>query len=809
MSNPCNIRHVAVVGASGKSALIDALASTAAITVEDAAEMEAVPRESRPLCVALAFDKSPTSLLPSRPATTHTRHLINLIDSPSQIDWNVSTACRVADGAIVSLDAMDEDAGLLLGTTLLRHVLGERVTPIVFVNQLDRMVSTLSHETCCTSLRRSIDIVDDTILPIHPDRPSDGHSTPILIGSALHRWGFALDRSIGALDTGDPQHDKLLQTLWSKDDNATPTNAGLACDIISTPAPFWHASWKTLALMFQLWHDIVVDCKPSQEVLSSLPRALDLDLHDDDGDAPRHGEAYFHRLMRAWLPLDQAILDAVVRHVPSPVAAQRNRVDLLYEGPMDDACAAGIRACNPTSPMVMHVASMVPSSVRGRYMGFGRVYAGDLTTDQRVHVLRPDRNHPRRATRVDRIVVFLQKYDLSVAHVPAGNLCGVAGVDQYLLHTGTVTTDAEGHAIRAPPSPPQRFVLRATVAPVSPTDLPHFLARVQYIVRTDTMAMCRLDETTGECFVEVLDESHLAHCVQRLAADVGCALEPVGRPTATFRESVTAVSMSRSCTATSPNRHNRLTCAGARLADAFVRDVDAGGGAASVRSSLVAQYGWDEASANRVWSFDRNVLVDATSAALYLNEIRSSVVCGFQWATTHGVLCDRPLHGLRVNLLDVVLHADAIHRGIGQILSTTRRVVHACQVAATPALVEPMHRIDVHCFVGVVDVVCGLVEARQGRILARDGGAATVHVTAVVPVDTSVGLVDALRVQTKGRAIVQGTSFDGFERVAGDPYDPTTRAGALVRAMRLERGLPPEIPTCDSFSNWSVSTNGR
>ena len=42
-------------------------------------------------------------------------------------------------------------------------------------------------------------------------------------------------------------------------------------------------------------------------------------------------------------------------HLPSPVTAQKYRMELLYEGPMDDAAALGIKNCDPTVSVCVHV----------------------------------------------------------------------------------------------------------------------------------------------------------------------------------------------------------------------------------------------------------------------------------------------------------------------------------------------------------------------------------------------------------------------------------------------------------------------
>ena len=37
----------------------------------------------------------------------------------------------------------------------------------------------------------------------------------------------------------------------------------------------------------------------------------------------------------------------------------------------------------------------------------------------------------------------------------------------------------------------------------------------------------------------------------------------------------------------------------------------------------------------------------------------------WKWVTKEGVLCEENMRGVRVNILDFISHADAIHRGGG------------------------------------------------------------------------------------------------------------------------------------------------
>ena len=104
---------------------------------------------------------------------------------------------------------------------------------------------------------------------------------------------------------------------------------------------------------------------------------------------------------------------------------------------------------------------------------------------------------------------------------------------------------------------------------------------------------------------------------------------------------------------------------------------------------LQDDYEWDPNDAKKIWCFGPettgpNMLVDVTKQVQYLQEIKDSMEAAFQWATKEGVMVDENMRGIRFNIHDVTLHADAIHRGGGQIVPTARRVFYASQLTASP-----------------------------------------------------------------------------------------------------------------------------
>ena len=63
------------------------------------------------------------------------------------------------------------------------------------------------------------------------------------------------------------------------------------------------------------------------------------------------------------------------------------------------------------------------------------------------------------------------------------------------------------------------------------------------------------------------------------------------------------------------------------------------------------------------------------------------------------------MRGIRFNLYDVALHADAIHRGGGQIIPTARRVFYASMLTAGPRMMEPVYQVEIQVFSSVFPFV--------------------------------------------------------------------------------------------------------
>merc|ERR1712196_124529 len=210
-------------------------------------------------------------------------------------------------------------------------------------------------------------------------------------------------------------------------------------------------------------------------------------------------------------------------------------------------------------------------------------------------------------------------------------------------------------------------VVQQSVRPKNPQDLPKLVEGLKRLSKSDPIVQCSTSES-GEHIVAGAGELHLEICLKDLEEDFMKGTPIVkGDPVVSFRETVTEES-DRMCLSKSPNKHNRLYMRAQPLGEEL---------------SLAIDFGWDVNFARKIWCFGPdttgpNVFVDNTVGVQYLNEIKDHVVSAFQWASKEGALCEEPMRGIRYNLYDVTMHADAIHRGAGQIMPTARRCMYAC-----------------------------------------------------------------------------------------------------------------------------------
>merc|ERR1719421_191891 len=232
------------------------------------------------------------------------------------------------------------------------------------------------------------------------------------------------------------------------------------------------------------------------------------------------GKPLMKRTMQIWINAAETLLQTIVMRLPSPRTAQKYRVENLYEGPMDDEGADAIRKCDPAGPLMMYISKMVPTSDKGRFYAFGRVFSGTVTTGQKVRIQSPFYN-PESGSKeglavksIQRVVLIMGRYVEQVQSVPAGNTCGLVGVDQFILKSATITDNDAAHNIKDMKysvSP----VVRVAVKPKDGRDLPKLVEGLKKMAKSDPLVVCEMGES-GEHVIAGCGELHVEICLKDL-----------------------------------------------------------------------------------------------------------------------------------------------------------------------------------------------------------------------------------------------------------------------------------------------------
>jgi elongation factor 2 len=826
MDKKKNIRNMSVIAHvdHGKSTLTDSLVSKAGIIAgakAGEARFTDTRKDEQDRCITIKstaismfynLPESDAKYIKQEKEPGLNDFLINLIDSPGHVDFSseVTAALRVTDGALVVVDCV---SGVCVQTeTVLRQAIAERIKPVLFMNKMDLALLTLQldPEDLYQTFQRTVENVNVIIATYGEDGGPMGEvmvdpaKGTVGFGSGLHGWAFTLKQfaELYASKFGIEEQ-KLMKRLWG-DQFYNQKEKKWAKE--SNPGYNRGFTQYILDPIYKVFESCMK--KTKQEALKLVDK-IGIKLTAEEKDLQE--KQLLKTVMRKWLPAGDALLQMICIHLPSPVTAQKYRMELLYEGPMDDELGKATKNCDPEGPLCMYVSKMVPTSDKGRFYAFGRVFSGTVSTGMKVRIMGPNYTPGKKEDlyikNIQRTILMMGRYVEPIEDVPCGNICGLVGVDQFLVKTGTITTYEQAHNLKV-----MKFsvspVVRVAVECKNPSDLPKLVEGLKRLSKSDPMVQCIIEES-GEHIIAGAGELHLEICLKDLEEDHACIPIKVSEPVVSYRETVSEES-TVTCLSKSPNKHNRLFMKAQPMPEELAEDIDKGD--VTPRQELkerarylADKYDYDVTEARKIWCFGPegtgpNLVIDCTKGVQYLNEIKDSVVAGFQWASKEGVLCEENMRGCRFNIHDVTLHADAIHRGGGQIIPTARRCFYACVLTASPKMLEPIYLVEIQCPEVAVGGIYGCLNKRRGHVNEniQVAGTPMFMVKAYLPVNESFGFTADLRSSTGGQAFPQCV-FDHWQIYPGDPMDPASNPGKVVADTRKRKGLKEGIPPLDNY----------
>lgn len=748
----------------------------------------------------------------------------NIIDTPGHADMNCNTASsmRIVDGAVILLDAV---SGIETQTvTVLRQALAERLKPVLVINKIDRFLAELrlEPEEAYQRLVKMIDEVNVLISEYQTEgtqwvlTPLDGS---VIFTCAYRSYGFDIDFFAELYankvkqnkpDLSEEDYVKTKETyqkiLWGDFyiDNTTkkPTTA------ITDKRIWCEYIYKPIKNLYE-----AIERGETEKLTNILSNKFDTCLIKDEIELV--GAELYKKLFKRVFKLAPILKKLVVNHLPNPAVAQRYRVDVLYDGPLteDDEGYRAIKNCDPNGPVIFYASLMTPADAKdqggSKFNAFGRIFSGTIRPGDRMTVLNENYEHGKTKNyslnkTIPRVLKLVASKAYNLEQASAGILIALSGIDEYLVKSGTVTSNSDVNTL---------YPIRATkfvVSPVvniavrakNPQDIPKLAEGMRRLAKSDPIIKCVTNEN-GENVISCVGELHAEICFEDLKKFSGVDLiksDPIVPLRETITEATGTVSLKKSA-----NKHNRLMMSAEPLQEELIELLESGEYSTrdmmKLSRMLIDQFGWNSNDARKIWALTpyekpNCILVDCTVGAQYMNEIKDGVVSGFEYAVENGVLCEEPLRGLRINLVDVVLHADAIHRGVGQLMPASRDCIRACVLANLPTLHEPVYRVTVSTTRDNVGSIYSALSYKRGNVINEESHESNpiVTLTGTLPVTESFGFDSFIKEKTSGEAFPSLT-FSHWQ-----PLDARLVEQYII-ATRKRKGLSETIPKYADFND--------
>ncbi|HJX02529.1 MAG TPA: elongation factor EF-2 [Candidatus Bathyarchaeia archaeon] len=487
-------------------------------------------------------------------------------------------------------------------------------------------------------------------------------------------------------------------------------------------------------------------------------------------------------------PLHEPILDMFVEHLPNPLQAQPYRQSQIWPGDPNSAVGKSMAKVDSKGPLLMCVTTIEVDPHSG-VIAIGRVFSGLVEKGKIVSLI----NSHQKGT-IQQVYMSMAADREIIDQVPAGNIAALSGLPS--IHVGETVAEVDSNTqafegLKYVSDP----VVTVAVEPADVKDLPLFDKVMHKLTTEDPNLHFLINKESGEYLLSGMGELHLEITAYRMQ-EAGLKVK-TSKPIVIYRETISRDYKGPAIMGKSPNKHNKLWITIEKLPEEILE---------AIRSEKITEmqtrderqkalkgFGWSTEDARSVVAIEgNNLLVNRIKGRQYVDEIMDHVKSGFREAVFTSVLAKEPAFGLKVNLEDVTVHEDPVHRGPAQVLPMTWRPIWCAFLLSEPKLLEPLIAFECKVPNEFVSNVIAIVQKRRGKILDMVNEEEMIVVKAEMPVSESFGLAEELRSSTQGRAF-WATQFSRWAIV------PEQMQAEIIKQIRERRGLQPTPPKAEEF----------
>lgn len=597
------------------------------------------------------------------------KYTINIIDTPGHVDFTVEVerSLRVLDGMIALFSAADGVEPQ--SETVWRQADKYKVPRIGFANKMDREGADLFK--VCKEIREML----------------GGNPVPlqIPIGSGMDFKGVV-----------DLIANKAI--VWNEEDfGMTYEEIEIPEDLVDDVRQYRGELVEAVAeydeaLLEKFFED--ENSITEEEIISALRRAtMDMSI------IPMLcGSSFKNKGV-------QALLDAVMRYLPSPVD-----VDAI-EGTNPDTGETEQRKPTVDSPFAALSFKIATDPFVGR-LAFFRVYSGALDAGSYIYNARSGNKE-----RISRMYQMHSNKQEPIDRIEAGDIGAAVGFKD--IKTGDTLTDLDHPIVLESMTFPDP-VIGIAVEPKTKADVDKLGIALGKLAEEDPTFQVRTDEVSGQTIISGMGELHIEVLVDRLKREFKVEVNE-GEPQVEYKETVTKTVQHREV-------YKKQTGGRGKFAD------------------IIFELGpVDDDFEGKGLQF-----VDEIKGGRIPKEFIPSVQKGFEQAMKNG-----PLAGFQIDTLKVVLKDGSFHAVDSDQLSfelAAKMGYRNAAKAAGAVVLEPIMKIEVVTPEENMGDIVGDLNRRRGQVSNMSDRSGAKVIKADVPLSEMFGYVTTLRTLSSGRA---------------------------------------------------------
>lgn len=415
----------------------------------------------------------------------------------------------------------------------------------------------------------------------------------------------------------------------------------------------------------------------------------------------------------------QLLLDAVIDYMPAPIDVPAIRGTLL-------AGTEAERPADDQAPLAA-LAFKIMSDPYGR-LTFIRVYSGVLTKGS--YILNPTKN---KKERVSRLIIMKADDRIEVEELRAGDLGAALGLKDTF--TGETLCD-EAHPIVLESLFVPEPVISVAVEPKTKQDMDKLSKALQSLSQEDPTFRVSVDPETNQTVIAGMGELHLEILIDRMLREFKVEAN-IGAPQVAYRETI----------------RKAVTAEGK-----FIR-----------QSGGKGQYGhvvieMEPGKPGTGFEFISKIVGGAVP-----KEFIGPAEQGMKEACESGILAGYPLIDVKATLIDGSYHDVDSSEMAFKIAGSMAIKEGAMQ--ASPALLEPIMKVEVEVPEDFLGPVLGDLISRRGQIEGQEMAQGLAKVTTKVPLASMFGYATDIRSMTQGRGIFT-MEFSDYEEVPRSVAEP-------------------------------------